>query len=440
LIHNKGNFLNFDKFALIVLSPKAHSSDNKEQNEVLAKSRDVVLFAILLGQFFKNFSGQIGDLNLAKFIPENLGGNAAIYGFAVSIYAIAQFLLMVPFSRLSDRIGRKKVLIICFSLFMIGSFLCFQAKSLWELMLYRIIQGTGAYSGTLMALINDHYDETERSRPLALQQTAVGIGALLGVGIGGILVSLIDTRVVFLIVGGISLVGTVILFVGVQDQLSGSNSLQNVLTHTGSPHLKPPSNNNSIERLKSNRILKVSIVFFMIRWFCFQGIAAYCNYSLFNYYNLSGFAISAILFPMVLIYIIALIISGKKKNSSNLIQQGFVLLTIALMGLILLQLWNNIILFALWNCLASFSIGWMTPANDTIASNAVEQKDRGHALGLYNSIGLSGGIIGPIIIGLLGDILFTLPYVLMAFLGLLGMVISFRFSNKFQKGEKMQEF
>jgi MFS family permease len=83
------------------------------------------------------------------------GSDLAMAGLAFGIYALAQSILQLPFGWASDRIGRKPVLVAGILLFTAGSVYCALAGTINELIIARIIQGTGAVSSVALASLGD---------------------------------------------------------------------------------------------------------------------------------------------------------------------------------------------------------------------------------------------------------------------------------------------
>src|SRR5579872_4141552 len=85
-----------------------------------------------------------------------------LVGFAFGAYALTMAILQIPLGRLSDRIGRRKVLVIGMTLFSVGSFLCAlppyfpHAWQIWELIFGRLVQGGGAIISVAFATVADH--------------------------------------------------------------------------------------------------------------------------------------------------------------------------------------------------------------------------------------------------------------------------------------------
>ena len=88
----------------------------------------------------------------------------SLTGIALGVYGLTQACLQIPMGLLSDRIGRKTVIIAGFLLFCIGSITAALAETIYGVILGRALQGSGAVASTLMALAADLSREEQRSK------------------------------------------------------------------------------------------------------------------------------------------------------------------------------------------------------------------------------------------------------------------------------------
>jgi MFS family permease len=102
------------------------------------------------------------------------GWNLTLVGIALGAYGLTQGLLQVPFGWLSDRRGRKPMIYFGLALFAAGSFLCAAAESPWLVIAGRILQGTGAISGVVIAMVADLTRETQRTKAMAIIGSTIG--------------------------------------------------------------------------------------------------------------------------------------------------------------------------------------------------------------------------------------------------------------------------
>lgn len=127
-------------------------------------------------------------LPLLPYYALQFGANDAVVGLLVAVYAAAQMISAPLWGRLSDRIGRRPVLLIS----IIGAFLIFLilgfANSLWVLFASRILAGIfGGNISVAQAYISDVTDQKNRARGLGLIGAAFGLGFIIGPALGGIL-------------------------------------------------------------------------------------------------------------------------------------------------------------------------------------------------------------------------------------------------------------
>ena len=133
--------------------------------------------------------------------------------WVVIIYALTIAALLLPMGRLSELVGRKKVYIVGTVILAAGAILSGLSPSLEMMFPSRVLQGVGAAmtQGTGMAIITAVFPANEKGRAIGLFMTMVGIGAVAGPAIGGIVVDAFGWRVVFFLtlpLGAICLVAT----------------------------------------------------------------------------------------------------------------------------------------------------------------------------------------------------------------------------------------
>jgi MFS family permease len=103
------------------------------------------------------------------------GGDPALIGLAMGIYGLTQGLLQIPFGLASDRFGRKRVILLGLVVFAAGSFLAAAAPSLPWLIAGRALQGAGAVSAAVTALLADQTRDEVRTLAMALVGASIGL-------------------------------------------------------------------------------------------------------------------------------------------------------------------------------------------------------------------------------------------------------------------------
>lgn len=123
---------------------------------------------------------------ILPFYAETFGANAALVTLLGAAYSGMQFLFTPVWGRLSDRVGRRPVLLISTAVAAVGYVIFGLAGALWVLFAARILQGLGtANIGTAQAIIADTTPPEKRAGGMALVGVAFGLGFIIGPAVGG---------------------------------------------------------------------------------------------------------------------------------------------------------------------------------------------------------------------------------------------------------------
>ncbi len=142
---------------------------------------------------------------LSLFAEQLEGSTPSLIGMAIGIYGISQALLQIPFGILSDRLGRKKIIIIGLLIFMIGSVIAALSTNIYGVLLGRAIQGSGAIAAPIMALVADLTQEVHRTKAMALIGLSIGVSFGIAITAGPVIAGFIGVHGIFWLIAVLSI-------------------------------------------------------------------------------------------------------------------------------------------------------------------------------------------------------------------------------------------
>ncbi|MDN9009574.1 MDR family MFS transporter [Brevibacillus laterosporus] len=156
-----------------------------------------VMLAIMAALLFASINQTIVGTALPKIIAK-LGG-MDYYSWVFTIYMLTSSIATILVGKLSDMYGRKPFILIGLGVFVLGAFLCGTSHNIFELILYRGIQGAGAgvIMSTAFTSIADLFAPRERGRWQGLMSSVFGLASVFGPVLGGYIVDNADWHWVF---------------------------------------------------------------------------------------------------------------------------------------------------------------------------------------------------------------------------------------------------
>ncbi|CAM3826427.1 MFS transporter [Mesobacillus zeae] len=155
------------------------------------------------------------------FYAEQLGASPTQLGLLMAVYSLMQLLFAPMWGRISDRIGRKPVIMVGIAGLAISFFLMALSTQLWMLFAARIIGGllSSANMPTVMAYVADVTSNEDRGKGMGIIGAAVGLGFIFGPAIGG-LFSQNNLATPFYLAGASSLLTFVLVAIVLKESLS----------------------------------------------------------------------------------------------------------------------------------------------------------------------------------------------------------------------------
>lgn len=308
-------------------------------------------------------------------------------GALFASYSLAQVVFAPILGRMSDRIGRKPVIIVSLVGTAIGSFVTGAAGALWVLFVGRILDGaSGASVAVAQGAITDIAAPERRPQLLGMLGAAFGVGFVIGPAIGG-LAALGGPHIPFYVAGTLALVNAIVAWIRLPET---------------SPSRQPHAAHADAGERVHSRSLSVMATVTFISVMAFAGFES--TFSLFGKerFDLTeGSAAGVFVFVGLVVSAVqagAIGALSRRFHSRILLASGLLVVAIGMFTLSVSNSWP--VLFVALAFLAAGQ-GVTSPSSTAIVSDMAPSNRRGETLGYVQSAGAMARVVGPLVAGVL---------------------------------------
>jgi EmrB/QacA subfamily drug resistance transporter len=184
-----------------------------------SQQKKSVLFIAAFSAFITPFMGAAVNLALPT-IGVDLNANAIQLSWVVSAYLLSTAVFILPFGRLGDIVGRKKIFLLGLILFTITTTAIAFTNSIHFFLVFRSLQGVASAMifGTSMAIITSVFPPGERGRAMGINITAVYIGLSSGPFLGGLITELLGWRAIFGILAPVGAIAAILVYTKIKTE------------------------------------------------------------------------------------------------------------------------------------------------------------------------------------------------------------------------------
>ncbi len=372
---------------------------------------------------FIDFTGFGLVIPLLPFWAERLNANAISIGLILTIYALAQFIFTPIFGSLSDRYGRRPVIVVSLCIEVVSFALTALANTLPLLLIARLIGGIGASNiGSAQALVSDITPPEKRAAGMGVIGAAIGLGFVVGPALGGLLSSHGET-LPFWIALGMALINALLVFFFLPETRPRTIGKTRPIMLFGGW-------NKAMRHGPIASLILVNMLYVL----AFTGME-----TVFPLLTQKNFGWNAPQNGYVFTYVgfLVIVMQGglvrqlvKRFGERNLMLLGLALLAL---GLLLLSKSHTVALVLIAVGILSIGDGAVTPTNSAMLSLIAPAGEQGEILGVSQGMGSLGRTIGPIIAGALFDFNPGLPFLVSSIFAIIAIVITIPMLSSIQR-------
>lgn len=329
------------------------------------------------------------------------GIDAGSLGLLLASYSFFQLVATPVIGRLSDKYGRKPLLLLCLFGTSLSLALFASAQNIWMLFLARILDGiTGGNNSVAQAVIADTVEPKKRPKAFGMLGAAFGFGFLVGPAVGGLLSS-IDLTLPFWFASGLALAGTVFGLIFLPETNHASTNQQTAVAKNSSTNLMDWRLIINAVKLPVVGLLIITTLLFSVGQNMFiigfqlvvvdvlklSTLATGSIYAMFGLMNI-------VMQTVGIKYLLRILTPAKLVSLGLLISAGFQLL----LGISIAPVWFLVVL------LGYTMVPPLLPILSSLISAETEASKQGLVLGVNQSYISLGQIFGPIMAGLIGGV------------------------------------
>ncbi|MBI1886521.1 MAG: MFS transporter [Chloroflexi bacterium] len=337
---------------------------------------------------------------------QSFGVGTTLVGLTISVFGAARLVVNLPAGFLSERFGRRLLLVGGPAITAIGSLLSGLVPNLWLLLVFRFVSGAGSamYMTGAMVLLTDITTEENRGRLMSLYQGSLLLGVSLGPAAGGIVADFFGFRSPFFLVASLAALGTLWSFGRMPETQERAEGRPSSLPVGGAP-----ARSSETWRTISSLLLRpdfalVSLLSMSIFLSRTGGRLTILPLVAENRLEMSPGQLGGIFTLMTLLNLVTLAPAGtmidRLGRKAVIVPSAFV--TGA--ALVLFALSNDVWLFVLAAVIHGLGTGLVGPAPAAYAADIAPAGQRGVSMGLYRTFGDAGFMVGPILLGGIADV------------------------------------
>jgi multidrug resistance protein len=353
------------------------------------------------------------------------GVNMTLIGMLITIFGIARMIVDIPAGRLTDKVGRRPVLIIGPLILAIGSIGCGLAQNYWLFLSFRFIQGIGSamYTTAAMVMLADISTEDNRGKLMSFYQGCILLGAGLGPTMGGFLAQYFGLRVPFFAFAALAISASIWAYFSLPESRP-----EKIYRQSKNQEVLLDSHQKAIKNLlRDPNFLLISLITFGV--FITRQGAQNQILPLLSADRLGlnegqiGFALTIV----AVIQLVTIFISGRLSDRIGrkaVITPGCIIIAISLIMLS----YTNSYSFLIFTCLImGMGIGTCGPISSAYVADIIPKESYSVGMGTYRAISDLGFVIGPVLLGWLCDVKNFDFALLCNSIFLLGVVLLFQF-------------
>ena len=319
---------------------------------------------------------------------ERFGANGLQVGLMFASFSIAQMVFAPILGRISDKVGRKPVIVFSLIGTAVGSFVTGAAGALWVLFLGRILDGaSGASVAVAQGAVADIAPPEQRARLMGMMGAAFGIGFVVGPALGG-LAALGGPHVPFYLAGSIAAVNAIAAMIRL-------------------PETKPDTSHITEKHQRGSALSPALKRFALVGFLSMLGFAGFeATFSIWGQKQF-GFTEGSASIVFVFVGVTLVAVQGgligpltEKLGSRKLLRIGLSLVAVGLLLLGVTTTWP-LLFVALF--LLSIGQGVSGPSGGALVAELAPVERRGEAIGYQQSTAAFGRVAGPVMAGALFD-------------------------------------
>jgi len=364
------------------------------------------------------------QIGLPSFVG-NIGGTLTSYGIIIGIFSVTQCIFQFPYAAASDKLGRRKIILFGMLVYLLGTFLSFTAQDVIQLIIYRAIQGAGAYTSILQAIVGDIYKKDQHSKGMGYYSLSMNVGYFLGFILGGYIPSFLGFRTIFLISGILICISIIFIFFVLKE----NNTTETIEDQNKSMDF----NVMNIKILLKERQYIFSLLLSCVRWFLFGFITAYLVWVLqapVPGFGLDEITSSYMMLVILALYVVFIFISSKLLNRfgpRKMMMVGQIIVMIFGIAFFFPDFVLSLPVFLIIVSSLGIGIALFDPAGNTLLLEVIEDIQpnlKGSGIGFNNAIGFFCGAIAPMIMSPLGEIDILFPFYVVFALMIISLIIT----------------